>query len=60
MKQRLHITTQPTNRNIIQIRVDPMKVPNKDRLYSRLRNKAAVFEDRRFKKPKHKGKLYED
>jgi hypothetical protein len=46
--------------NIIQVAFDPMTVPNPDRLYSRLRNKAQVFDDRRRRKPKYKTNYLED
>lgn len=46
--------------NIMYVKVDASKIPNRDRLESRLRNKAVTFEDRRFKKPKHKPNYQED
>ena len=58
MKQ-LHTVSAPKkNKNVIQVQVDPTKVPNMDRKYGYLKNKAQVFDDRRFRKPKHK-KPYE-
>lgn len=54
MKQKLHIINSRKPDNIIQVNFDPMTVPNPDRKYSRLRNKAQVFDDRRYRKPKYK------
>jgi hypothetical protein len=46
--------------NIIQVNFDPATVPNPDRKYSRLRNRAQVFDDRRYRKPKYKANYLED
>jgi hypothetical protein len=46
--------------NIIQVNIDISAVPNPDRKYSRLRNKAQVFDDRRKRKPKYKPNYMED
>ena len=47
-------------KNVIQVNFDPTTVPNPDRKYSRLKNKAQVFDDRRFRKPKYKTNYLED
>lgn len=60
MKQKLHIINMKKPDNIIQVNFDPTAVPNPDRLYSRLRNKAQVFDDRRRRKPKYKTNYLED
>lgn len=60
MSKVLHNTTTKKNKNIIQLDLSTVKVPNLDRKFSRLKNKAQVFEDRRFKKPKYKKDYQED
>lgn len=60
MSKRLHKTTVKKNKDIINVEFDITKVPNPDRKFSRLKNKAQVFEDRRFKKPKYKKDYQED
>lgn len=54
MKQRVHIIKMKKPDNVIQVKIDISTVPNPDRKYSRLKNKARVFDDRRFRKPKYK------
>ena len=56
----MYIPRAKKNTNVIQIKVDILSVPSMDRKYSRLRNKAQRFEDRRFKRPKHKNNYMED
>jgi hypothetical protein len=46
--------------NIIQVRIDISTVPSQDRKFSRLKNKAQVFDDRRKRKPKYKPNYMED
>lgn len=46
--------------NIIQVRIDISTVPSQDRKFSRLKNKAHVFDDRRKRKPKYKSNYMED
>ena len=46
--------------NTIQVKVDISTVPSKDRKYSRLKNKAQVFDDRRKRKPKYKADYMEE
>ena len=60
MKQKLHIINKKKSDNIIQVNIDLTSVPNPDRKYSRLRNKAQVFDDRRYRKPKYKVNYLED
>ena len=59
MKQ-MYIPKKKKNPNVIHIEIDITSVPNQDRKYSRLRNKAQVFDDRRYRKPKHKPNYMED
>jgi hypothetical protein len=55
-----NVTMPKKNDRVIHIKVDPFKLPSQELLQARLRNKAQVFEDRRFKKPKHKKDYTED
>lgn len=59
MKQ-MYETREKKNKNIIQVQVDFVHAPSMIHKYGALKNKAQVFEDRRFKKPKHKLKYMED
>lgn len=59
MKQRTHETREKKNPNIIPVKFD-IAVPSLDRKYSRLKNKAQVFDDRRKRKPKYKPNYMED
>ena len=54
MKQSSYITNMKKPDNVIQVNVDLTTIPNPDRKYSRLKNKAQVFDDRRKRKPKYK------
>lgn len=54
MRQKTHIIKMKQPDNIIQVKIDISTVPNPDRKYSRLKNKAQVFDDRRKRKPKYK------
>ena len=49
----MHVIQEKKNPNIIQVKFD-VTAPSLDRKYSRLRNKAQVFDDRRKRKPKYK------
>ena len=60
MRQKTYEVRQKKPSNIINIHIDLGSIPSKDRKYARLRNKAAVFDDRRFRKPKYKNKSYEE
>ena len=57
---RMHEVRAKKKNNIIQVKIDVTTIPSQDRKYSRLRNKSQRFEDRRFKKPKHKPNYMED
>lgn len=46
--------------NIIRVKTDLSTIPNLDRKYSRIKNKAQIFDDRRFRKPKYKKNYLED
>jgi hypothetical protein len=59
MKQ-MYIPKVKKNPNAIHIEIDITSVPSQDRKYSRLRNKAQVFDDRRKRKPKYKPNYMED
>ena len=62
MKQKTYQTTKSKDKKKItfKIKVDPTKLPNKMHLAAQISNPARVHEDKRFKKPKHKNKLYEE
>lgn len=60
MRQKVHIIKMKQPDNIIQVNVKISAVPNPDRKYSRLRNKAQVFDDRRYRKPKYKKNYLDD
>lgn len=60
MRQKTHIIKMKQPDNIIQVKIDISTVPNPDRKYSRLKNKAQVFDDRRKRKPKYKPNYMED
>ena len=57
---RMHEVRQPKNKNVIQIKIDLSTVPNQYIKFSRLKNKAQVFDDRRKRKPKYKPNYMED
>ena len=57
---RMHEVRTKKKNNVIQVKIDVTTIPSQDRKYSRLRNKSQRFEDRRFKKPKHKPNYMED
>jgi hypothetical protein len=40
--------------------VDPTKIPNKMHLDVQINNPSRVHEDKRFKKPKHKNKVFDE
>ena len=45
---------------VICVGLDLAHLPSKTHKYGALKNKSQVFEDRRFKKPKHKKNYMED
>ena len=57
---RMHEVKEKKSKNVIQIKIDISSVPSQDRKYSRLKNKAQVFDDRRKRKPKYKPNYMED
>jgi len=60
MKHRTHEVQERKPDNVIQIRIDISSVPSQDRKFSRLKNRAKVFDDRRKRKPKYKPNYMED
>lgn len=60
MKQKAHIVTMKKPDNAIQIKIDISMIPSQDRKFSRLKNRAQVFDDRRKRKPKYKPNYLED
>lgn len=60
MRHRTHEVKTKKPDNIIQVRIDISTVPSQDRKFSRLKNKAQVFDDRRKRKPKYKPNYMED
>ena len=60
MRHRMHEVKTKKPENIIQVRIDISTVPSQDRKFSRLKNKAQVFDDRRKRKPKYKPNYLED
>lgn len=60
MKRRTYEVRESKPDNVIQIRIDISSVPSQDRKFSRLKNKAQVFDDRRKRKPKYKPNYLED
>ena len=61
MKQKTHQTVKPKDKKKIsfKIQIDPTSLPNKMHLDAQINYPARVHEDKRFKKPKHKNKIYE-
>lgn len=62
MKPKSYSTTTKQNddRTVKIADINSLRPPNPELLYARMRNRAVTFEDRRYKKPKHKSKLFED
>lgn len=61
MKQKFYTPqTKKTDNKVLVIKVDLAKLPSNTHKYGALNNKAQVFEDRRFKKPKYKKDYQED
>ena len=60
MRHRMHEVKAKKPDNTIQVRIDISTVPSQDRKFSRLKNKAQVFDDRRKRKPKYKPNYMED
>ncbi len=57
---RMHETRTKRDKNVVQIKIDISTIPSQDRKFSRLKNKAQVFDDRRKRKPKYKPNYMED
>lgn len=60
MKRRTYEVRERKPDNVIQIRIDISSVPSQDRKFSRLKNRAQFFDDRRKRKPKYKPNYMED
>lgn len=63
MKQKTYQTIKPKTQKekfSFKIKVDYSKIPNKMHLDAQINNPARVHDDKRFKKPKHKNKIYEE
>lgn len=58
--RQMYIPKTKNNPNVIHIEIDISTVPSQDRKYSRMRNRAQVFDDRRYRKPKYKKNYLED
>ena len=61
-KKQLYSVQPKKDKNVIKFTIKPElhKLPNKLHFEIQLNSHAIVYEDRRFKKPKHKGKIYND
>lgn len=57
---RMHEVRTKKPKNVVQVTIDISSVPNPDRKFSRLKNRAQVFDDRRKRKPKYKPNYLED
>lgn len=63
MKQKTYQTIiQKVNNKKITIKIenDPFSIPNKLHLQNQINNPSRIFEDKRFKKPRHKKKVFEE
>jgi hypothetical protein len=63
MKQKTYQTQKPKDKSkkiTFKIKVDPTKIPNKMHLDAQINNPSRVHEDKRFKKPKHKNKVFDE
>lgn len=59
MSKQMYTPPEKKNPNIVKIKIDYNHIQSNEHKYGALKHKSAVFEDRRFKKPKHK-KPYTD
>ena len=61
-KKQFYSVQLKKDKNVIKFTIKPElhKLPNKLHLAAQISYPAIVYEDKRFKKPKHKGKLYND
>jgi hypothetical protein len=63
MRQKTYQTQEPKSNSkkiTLKIKVDHSKIPNKMHLEAQINNPARVHEDKRFKKPKHKKKVFDN
>lgn len=62
VKKQLHSVQPKKDKSVIKftIKTEVYKLPNKLHLDAQINYPARVHEDKRFKKPKHKGKIYND
>lgn len=62
MAKRIHQVTPKKDNKVISfiIKTDLTKLPNKMHLDAQISYPARVHEDKRRKKPKHKGKIFND
>ena len=61
MKQKTYQTQKPKDNKIkFKIKVDHTKIPNKFHLDEQINNPVRIHEDKRFKKPKHKKKVFDE
>lgn len=62
MKKKMYTTTQKikTNKIVKKVEIDLTSIPNKMHLDSQILYPARVHEDKRFKKPKHKNKMFDE
>lgn len=58
--RRMYVPREKKADNVIQIKIDIASVPSQDRKFSRLKNRAQRFDDRRKRKPKYKPNYLED
>lgn len=61
-KKQLHSVQPKKDKSVIKftIKTEVYKLPNKLHLDAQINYPARIHEDKRFKKPKHKGKIYND
>lgn len=62
MKTKIYQVQPPKSKkekNSFTVSVDILRSPNKMHLATQINYPAKVFEDKRFKKPKHKNKIYD-
>lgn len=62
MAKKVYIVQPKKDKSVIKftIKTELHKLPNKLHLDAQINYPAKVHEDKRFKKPKHKGKIYAD
>lgn len=63
MKNKMYQTQKPKNQKGVisfMLKTDYSKIPNKMHLDAQISYPARIHEDKRRKKPKHKGKIFND